>query len=76
MRRAPLLGLLLLTGGCLHYRTPSGEPGGIGVLVQATTGRCTTVVVGRTPRRVCLPPPGTPEAETDTTTADSARITR
>ena len=73
MRLASLLALLLLTSGCLHYRTPSGEPGGVGVLVQATTGRCTTVVVGRTPRRVCLPPP---EAETDTATADSARITR
>ena len=40
----------LLSGGCLPYRTASGEPATVGVLVQATAGRCTNVVVGRTTR--------------------------
>ena len=76
MRRAPLAALLFAVGGCTaHGRDPSVTPPSIGVLVQATAGRCTTVVTGSVPRRVCVPG-GKGAAPADTSTPDTARATR
>ncbi len=59
MRRLLVLGLLL-TSACLpRGTTPAGETIGVGVLVQATTKRCTRVVTGTSTRRACLPRPRT-----------------
>lgn len=81
MRRAPLIALLLLAAGCLpRGTTASGNPATIGVLVQATTGRCTTVLIGVTPHRVCVPRGKTPrdsaDAPPDSARADSVRVAR
>jgi|GEM_PF-6002417 len=63
MRRLIVLGVLL-TAGCIPRGvTPAGDPTGVGVLVQATTKRCTWVVVGTNIRRVCLPRPDTAKGE-------------
>lgn len=76
MRRAALLGLLLLSAGCQALRAPPGAARpGVGVLVQGVTGRCAPVVVGSTVRRVCLPPPGA-KPPADTTQADSSAVAR
>jgi hypothetical protein len=73
MRRAALLGLMLVSAGCQPFRAPPGvAPPGVGVLVQGIAGRCAPIVVGGTVRRMCLPPP----AERDTAQADSAAVTR
>lgn len=81
MRRALLIAVLLLAAGCLpRGTTASGNPATVGVLVQATAGRCATVMVGVTPRRVCVPRVRTPrdsaDAPPDSARADSARVTR
>jgi hypothetical protein len=80
MRRAALIGFLLLAGACIPRGTsPAGNPTGIGVLVQATAGRCTTVVVGTNRQRVCpirQRRPGQPATQPDTTRTDSTRVTR
>jgi hypothetical protein len=76
MRRAPLAALLLLVGGCtVHGRDPSATRPSIGVLVQASAGRCTTVLTRSVPRRVCAPG-GKGAAPADTSTPDTARATR
>src|SRR5687767_8529543 len=82
MRHAATLVLLLLVGGCLPYRSSGpgnprnpgnpGNPRGTGVLVQATGGRCTNVVVAGTPRRVCLPTRGRRDVPADSVPSDSA----
>ncbi len=69
--------LLLLATGCIPFSggvTPAGNPVAAGVLVQGTQGRCTWVLVGRSTRRVCLPPgaaddpaPADSDAATDST---------
>jgi hypothetical protein len=65
MRRVILAGLLLLVAGCgFSGRQASGSPRGVGI--QATTLRCTMVLVGGKPQRVCGPAPPT----------DTARATR
>jgi hypothetical protein len=81
MRRASLMiGLLVLAAGCsLSGRTASGAPTGVGVLVQASAGRCVTVLVGTQPRRVCGPrgkAPGETPAPDTLATSDTARVTR
>jgi hypothetical protein len=79
MRRAPLMGLLLLAAGCsVSGRTASGVPTGPGVQVQASGLRCGLVLVDGRPQRVCGPR-GRSLGETppDTTaTPDTARVTR
>lgn len=61
MRRAVLLGLIVVSGGCQSlHNAPGATRPGIGVLVQGVTGRCAPVVIGSTVRRVCLPPPEAP----------------
>jgi hypothetical protein len=79
MRRAPLMGLLLLAAGCgVSGRTASGAPTGVGVLVQASNSRCVMVLVAGRPQRVCGPRGRAPgETPPDTTaTPDTARGTR
>ena len=69
--------LLFLTA-CVSGRArgPSGEPSVVGVLVQATAGRCTSVLVGTQVQRVCLPPPkddgATPPDTASTASPDTA----
>ena len=76
MRRLPLAALVIVAAGCSHNgRDPSAPRPGIGVLVQATAGLCTTVLVGNTPRRVCAPA-GKGAAPADTATPDTARVSR
>ena len=75
MRRAALLGLLLLSGGCESLRPLGSRPPGVGVLVQGVTRRCAPVVVGSTVRRVCLPPPGAEEVP-DSAAPDSVAVSR
>lgn len=77
MRHAAVL-LVVLTAGCIPRGvTPAGNPTNVGVLVRGTTGRCTTVLVGATPRRVCAPAKRRAPADTATAPApaDSARVT-
>jgi hypothetical protein len=59
LRIGPPLGLALLAS-CApgRLRTASGAPAAVGVLVQATAGRCTTVLAGTSTQRVCLPASG------------------
>ncbi|HEU0078244.1 MAG TPA: hypothetical protein VFQ76_11375 [Longimicrobiaceae bacterium] len=61
MRRSALLGLFLLCSACTPNGVPEpapqpeARPRRVGVLVPASRGRCTSVVVGVVVRRVCLP---------------------
>jgi len=76
MRRSALLGLVLLCSACAPASViPSAKPGAparkVGVLVPATGGRCTTVVVGAVVRRVCLP--GRMPQPADTAAANTVR---
>lgn len=59
----PLALALIFSTGCLpqRARTPSGALSPVGVLVQATTGRCTSVLVGTAVHRVCLPRTAAPD---------------
>lgn len=76
MRRLLPAALIIVAAGCGHNgRDPSATRPSIGVLVQATAGRCTTVLVGNTPRRVCAPA-GKGAAPADTATRDTARASR
>jgi hypothetical protein len=58
MRRAVLLGVIVVSGGCqsLHNAPGAARPR-VGVLVQGVTSACPPVAIGSTVRRVCLPPP-------------------
>lgn len=59
----PLALALVFSTGCLpqRARTPSGALSPVGVLVQATTERCTSILVGTTVHRVCLPRTAAPD---------------
>jgi hypothetical protein len=73
MRRAAVMGMLLISAGCQSIRVPPGvNAPGVGVLVQGAAGRCTPVVVGSVVRRVCLPPPAAPDTAATAATADAA----
>jgi hypothetical protein len=79
MRRAPLMGLLLLAAGCsVSGTTASGAPTDVGVAVQASGLRCGMVLVDGRPQRVCGPRGRSPgETPSDTAaTPDTARVTR
>lgn len=77
MRRSALAALFVLCTAC----APNGEPDPapqpearprqVGVLVPASRGRCTSVVVGTLVRRVCLP--GRKPQPADTTATDTVR---
>jgi hypothetical protein len=74
MRRVFLTGLLLLVAGCgVSGRNASGAPRGVGI--QANTLRCTIVLVGGKPQRVCGPRGNAPGATT-TPATDTSRTTR
>lgn len=63
MRRAVLLGLIVVSGGCHPLQNaPGAARPGVGVLVQGVTSRCVPVAIGSTVRRVCLPPPEAPDS--------------
>jgi hypothetical protein len=74
MRVGPLLGLALLAS-CApgRLRTASGAPAALGVLVQATAGRCTTVLAGTSTQRICLLPSGS-EGAADSDSAVTAPV--
>jgi hypothetical protein len=78
MRLVTTLCLLLLTSACALMEkraTPAGRPG-VGVMVGATTSRCTVVVVAGKATRVCLPPKRDPKEPQDSTRADTvSRVT-
>ena len=76
MYRIPVLCLLLSTAACgvINKRTTgAGGRSGAGVVVAATKGRCTTVVVGGQLSRICIPRLGrpTPNQPEDSTRADT-----
>ena len=74
------LALLLLVAGCLPtgVHTP-GQSLGVGVLVQATAGRCTHLLIGEQVERVCAPrldgaqPSDTATSNAKDTDADAVR---
>ena len=77
MRRAVLVGLLLLAAGCRPYQVPPGVAlPGIGVLVQGAAGRCVPVAAGGHVHRVCLPPPDSAEAPADSALVDTVATAR
>ena len=82
MRLAPTLVLLLLTSACALPRGQRPAPrgmSGVGVVVGATTSRCTVVVLEGEATRICLPPkrkPKEPKEPQDSTRADTvSRVT-
>lgn len=60
MRRLVILGLAVTLSGCgtvLREATqPNGRPSPLGVLVPSVQGRCGTILVGSSTKRVCAPP--------------------
>lgn len=77
MRGSVLAGLFLLCTACAPSGVPEpapqpeARPRQVGVLVPASRGRCTHVVVGTLVRRICLP--GRKPQPADTTAADTVR---
>jgi hypothetical protein len=73
MRRAPLMGLLLLVAGCgISSGSTSAAPGRG---ARAATLHCTIVFVDGKPQRVCGPR-GKAPGESPTPPTDTARATR
>ena len=73
MRRAVLMGLLLLAAGCGFSGGSASAAPGNGV--RAATLHCTIVLVDGKPQRVCGPR-GKAPGESPTPPTDTARATR
>ncbi len=77
MLRTAAFASVMLLAACapapLQNRPPSTSPvPGVGVLVNSTRGRCTWVLVGNQPRRLCVPRGKTPQPR-DSVQSDTAR---